>query len=105
MVTRVRAPDLRRIRVQLRSSFLFEDETVLDVAMKIGRFEALTKAGYPLLENVLQTYEGIDSRQVVEVAKRYLGPVNSTVVWSVPEESGDHWRENGVKRSRTRKTR
>lgn len=101
----VRAVDLRRIRVQLRSSFLFEDETVLDVAMKIGRFEALTVAGYPLLEKVLQTYDDIGSRQIVEVAKRYLGPVNSTVVWSVPEESRDHWRDNGVKRSRPRKNR
>ena len=101
----VRVPDLRRIRVQLRSSFLFEDETVQDVAMKIGRFEALTETGYPMLKDVLETYAGIDRSQIVEVAKRYLSPANCTVAWSVPEEKGDPWRHNGSKGSRPRKNR
>ena len=99
----VRVGDLRRIRVQLRSSFLFEDETVLDVAMKIGRFEALTGPGYRLLENVLPIYEEIKSGEVVSVASKYLRPEQCTIVWSVPERGADTSRGNGVKRSRSRR--
>lgn len=83
----VEAAEQRRARVQIRSSYLFEDETVLDAALKIGRFEALASAGHRLLEDVLPTYDEIDRRELREVARRYFGPEAWSVVWSLPEDA------------------
>lgn len=83
----VEAAEQRRARVQIRSSYLFEDETVLDTALKIGRFEALASGGHRLLENVLPTYDEIDRRELREVAQRYFGPEAWSVVWSLPEDA------------------
>jgi zinc protease len=83
----VEAAEQRRARVQIRSSYLFEDETVLDAALKIGRFEALASAGHRLLDDVLPTYDEIDRRELREVARRYFGPEAWSVVWSLPEDA------------------
>ena len=76
--------DLRRIRTQIRSSFLFQDETVLDMAMKLARFEAGTPDGYRTLADVLPTYDALKRRDLKEVAARYLDFDRATVVWAVP---------------------
>ncbi|MEY2982161.1 MAG: M16 family metallopeptidase [Planctomycetota bacterium] len=83
----VEVAEQRRARVQIRSSYLFEDETVLDTALKIGRFEALATEGHELLERVLPTYDEIDRRELREVARRYFGPEAWSVVWSLPEDA------------------
>ena len=69
------------VRMQLRSSYLFEEETVLDVAMRLGRFEATADRGYKLLADVLERYEATTSADVKEVTKRYLTPDRGNVVW------------------------
>ena len=100
----VRVADIRRIRTQLRSSFLFEDETVLDAATKIGRFEALTTSGYRLLDKVLSIYDEIDKSEIATVAKRYLQRDRCSVVWSLPEDAPyPDLNSNGVRRTRPRK--
>jgi len=76
--------ELRRIRAQVRSSFQFEDETALDQAMKIGRFEASAQGGYKVLDNILDTYAAVDSARVQEVMQRYFRPNAARCVWSVP---------------------
>ncbi len=81
----VTAAELKRSRIQLRSGFLFEGETVLDTAMKIGRFEAAAQGGYRLLDSVLELYDEVDRREVREVAVRWLRPDAWTVMWSLPE--------------------
>ena len=74
----------RRARVQIRSSYLFEDETVLDTAMKIGRFEASAAGGYRLLRDVLPIYDEMDRREIRRAAGRYFAPGSWTIVWSEP---------------------
>ncbi|MCR9246048.1 MAG: insulinase family protein [bacterium] len=77
--------DLKRIRAQISASFLFQDESVLDQAMKIARFEAGTPDGYRTLEDVLPTYEALSSKELRRVAARYYDFGRATVVWAVPE--------------------
>lgn len=76
--------DLRRIRAQIRSSFLFQDEAVLDMAMKLARFEAGTPDGYRTLESVLPTYDSLTQRELRTVAAKYLDFDRAATVWAVP---------------------
>jgi zinc protease len=81
--------DLQRIRTQIRASFLFQDESVLDMAMKLGRFEAGAPDGYRTLANVLPTYEALTTKDLQDVAKRYLTFDRAAVVWALPKASAD----------------
>jgi len=76
--------DLDRIRMQIRSSFLFQDESVLDQAMKLARFEAGTPDGYRTLATVLPTYDSLTSKELQEVAGRYFDFRKAAVVWALP---------------------
>ena len=80
----VAAADLRRIRTQIEASFLFQDETVLDLAMKLARFEAGTPGGYRTLADVLPTYASIKKRELKEVAAKYFNFDRATVAWALP---------------------
>ena len=80
----VAAADIRRIRTQIESSFLFQDETVLDLAMKLARFEAGTPGGFRTLADVLPTYASLTRKELREVAARYLDFDRATVAWAVP---------------------
>lgn len=81
----LRRGELRRARTQILSSYLFEDETVLDAALKIARFEALAKAGAGLLDEVEVTYGSITAAEVAKVARRHLQGDRWDTVLSVPE--------------------
>ena len=76
--------DLQRIRAQIRASFLFQDESVLDLAMKLGRFEAGTPDGYRTLATVLPTYDSLTPGELRDVASRYLDFDKAAVVWALP---------------------
>ena len=81
----VPAADLNRIRAQIRSAFLFQDESVLDLAMKLARFEALTPDGHRTLEGVLPTYASLTNTELKRVAAKYFQPQRATLVWAVPD--------------------
>jgi len=76
--------DLARIRTQIRASFLFQDEAVLDLAMKLARFEAGTPDGYRTLATVLPTYDSLTSKQLAAVSTKYLDFTRASVVWALP---------------------
>ncbi|MCB9879971.1 MAG: insulinase family protein [Planctomycetes bacterium] len=78
--------DLKRIRTQIRASFLFQDETALDLAMKLARFEAGTKEGFRTLADVLPTYDAMTRVELRDAAARYLDFDRATVVWALPAE-------------------
>ena len=79
--------DLRRIRTQIESSFLFQDETVLDLAMKLARFEAGTTEGYRTLANVLPTYASMKRKELRDVAAKYFQFERATIAWAIPAAS------------------
>ena len=92
--------DMERILAQIRASFLFQDEAVLDLAMKLGRFEAGTPAGYRTLADVLPTYDSLTQKELREVARRYFDFDRAAVVWAVPgakarAKGGDATRAKG----------
>lgn len=76
--------DMKRIRTQIESSFLFQNETALDLAMKLARFEAGTPNGYRTLADVLPTYESMTRKELRDIAAKYLQFDRSVVVWGVP---------------------
>jgi zinc protease len=82
----VTATELKRARTQLRSGFLFEDETVLDAAMKIGRFEAMSTKGYRQLADVPAVFDGVSNAGLKQVAARYFHDDAWNVVWSMPRD-------------------
>ena len=95
--------DLKRIRIQIRSSFLFQDETALDMAMKLARFEAGTEKGYATLADVLPTYDSMQRRELRDIAAKYLQPDRATVVWGVPAAAAEPSRK--AKKATKRKTK
>jgi predicted Zn-dependent peptidase len=78
--------DLQRIRAQIHASFVFQDEAVIDLAMKLARFEALAPDGHRALASVLPTYDSLTNRELRETAGRFLQPERSACVWSLPEQ-------------------
>lgn len=76
--------DMARIRAQIRASFLFQDEAVLDLAMKLGRFESGTPDGYRTLATVLPTYDSLTPKELRDVAAKYFDFDRAVVVWAVP---------------------
>jgi zinc protease len=76
--------DLARIRTQIRASFLFQDESVLDLAMKLGRFEAGTPDGYRTLPTVLPTYESLTQEELRAAAAKYFDFDRAAIVCAVP---------------------
>ena len=99
----VAAKDLRRIRTQIESSFLFQDETVLDLAMKLARFEAGTTEGYRTLANVLPTYASMKRKELREVAAKYFQFDRATIAWAIPA-AADGGPSGAPKKSRTRRS-
>ena len=83
----VAASDLRRIRTQIEASFLFQDETVLDLAMKLARFEAGTPDGFRTLADVLPTYESMTRSELREIAAKYFSFDRATIAIAVPAAS------------------
>ena len=76
--------DLERIRAQISASFLFQDEAVLDLAMKLCRFEAGTPNGFRTLEQVLPTYASLTNKELREVGAKYFDWHKAAIVWAVP---------------------
>ncbi len=84
LVQGVGKQDLQRIKSQIRASFLFQDESVLDLAMKLARFEAGTPDGYRTLATVLPTYDALTQKELRAVGAKYLDWRRAAVVWAVP---------------------
>lgn len=81
--------ELKRARTQIDAALQFEQESVMDVALKIARFESSVPGGYRALANLAARYRGIDARKVRQVAARYFGFDRWSVVWSLPPEAGN----------------
>jgi zinc protease len=70
--------ELRRAKNLARAKFLFDLESEVDLAWKIGYFEALRRPAY--LSTYLGRIEGLGSAQIQAAAKRFLCPRYQAVV-------------------------
>lgn len=85
----VEESELRRARIQLESSFLFEEETALDSALKIGRWEAQCQGGYRRLAEVETRYAVADNDAMRSVVQKYFSTEGWNVIHSLPTENGE----------------
>ena len=68
----VSAEEAARARRQLRARFVFENDSVTNIAHQLGYFETVTGAGY--LPEVQAKVDAVTAEQVSEVARRRLAP-------------------------------
>jgi zinc protease len=73
-----------RARRQLRARFVFENDSVTNIAHQLGYFETVTGPGF--LPDVQTKIDAITASQVSETARRRLAPVSRTVGWFRPLE-------------------
>jgi zinc protease len=97
--------DLERIRAQIHASFLFQDEAVLDLALKLARFEALTPDGWRTLAKVLPAYDSLANKELVQAAAKYLQFDRSAWVWALPGRKRDGERGDEARASRNGRSR
>jgi zinc protease len=76
--------ELGRARRQLRARFVFETDSVTNIAHQLGYFETVTGSGF--LEQVQARLAGVTASEVSDVARRRLSAVNRTVGWFQPQE-------------------
>jgi zinc protease len=73
-----------RARRQLRARFVFENDSVTNIAHQLGYFETVTGPGF--LPEVQAKVEAVSADQVSDMARRRLAPVSRTIGWFRPLE-------------------
>jgi len=74
-----------RARRQLRARFVFENDSVTNIAHQLGYFETVTGSGFfPELQSCV---DRVTTEQVSDVARRRLSATTRTVGWFRPVES------------------
>ena len=77
--------ELKRAKIHIESSYLYDRQTVGGIAENIGSFEVnMGDAG--LEENYLKLNAAVTGAEVSEVVKNYLKPANATVTVLMPEK-------------------
>ena len=80
----VTADEVARARRQLRARFVFENDSVTNIAHQLGYFD--TVAGPEFLASVHGALDHVTADQVSDAAARRLAPSNRTVGWFRPQE-------------------
>jgi zinc protease len=88
-IDRVRASgvsedEVARARRQLRARFVFETDSVTNIAHQLGYFETVTGPGF--FDMVHSRVAKVTAADVSDVARRRLRAQNRTVGWFQPEQ-------------------
>jgi len=78
--------EMVRARRQLRARFVFENDSVTNIAHQLGYFETVTGPGF--LPELQARVDAVTNEQVREVARRRLSATCRTVGWFVPTGDG-----------------
>ncbi len=76
--------ELERAKHQIEAHFVLSKERTLDQAILLGQIETLCGLGY--VDTYLSRIAAVDSAQVADVCRRYLGEKNRTVAWMLQED-------------------
>jgi len=76
--------EVARARRQLRARFVFENDSVTNIAHQLGYFETVAGAGY--FSELPSRVDRVTTSQVSDVARRRLSPAARTVGWFQPIE-------------------
>jgi zinc protease len=79
-----REDEVARARRQLRARFVFETDSVTNIAHQLGYFETVTGPGY--FPELSSRVEAVTADQVSDVARRRLSSASRTIGWFNPME-------------------
>jgi zinc protease len=79
--------ELARAKAQLTARFVFDNDSVTNMAHQLGYFETI--AGVDLFADLGGRVDAVSLEQVAEAAAAVLRPSNRTVGWFVPEPIAD----------------
>ena len=87
-IERVRArrhhrAELAKVRAQLRARFVYDSDSVTDIAHQLGYFETI--ATWQTYHELIPQLATVTLDQVNAAARRYLTPDNRTIGWFEPE--------------------
>jgi zinc protease len=74
--------EVARARRQLRARFVFESDSVTNIAHQLGYFEIVTGPGF--LDEVQSRVSAVTTEQVFDVARRRLSATQRTIGWFQP---------------------
>jgi zinc protease len=77
--------ETQRARRQLRARFVFETDSVTNIAHQLGYFETIAGPGY--FSDIPAKVERVTADEVSDVARRRLSTTNRTVGWFKPIET------------------
>ena len=76
--------ELKKVHTQLRARFIYDGDSVTDIAHQIGYFDTIAEwPAYHMLRNRL---DGVTIEQVQAAAQKYLAPSNRTIGWFEPQK-------------------
>jgi zinc protease len=76
--------DLKKVHAQLRARFVFDGDSVTDIAHQIGYFETI--AEWSAYHNLRRRLDAVTIEQVQAAAQKYLQPSNRTIGWFEPQK-------------------
>jgi zinc protease len=74
--------ELTKVRTQLRARFVYDGDSVTDIAHQLGYFETI--GSWRLYHDLIPRLATVTLDQVNAVARRYLRPDNRTIGWFEP---------------------
>jgi zinc protease len=86
----VSVAEIRRAQQQILAHWQFEQETALQTAMRIGRFEVQARQGHELVDHYTAEILAVDKKRLRDVAERVLSPKARTVGILRPETCEIH---------------
>jgi zinc protease len=75
--------ELKKVHAQLRARFIYDGDSVTDIAHQIGYFETI--AGWPAYHLLRSRLDAVTIDQVQAAAVKYLTPSNRTIGWFEPQ--------------------
>ena len=74
--------ELTKVRAQLRARFVYDADSVTDIAHQLGYFETISS--WKSYETLRARLDGVTTEAVHQAAARYLVPSNRTIGWFEP---------------------
>ena len=76
--------ELKKVHAQLRARFVYDGDSVTDIAHQIGYFETI--ASWPAYHALRTRLDAVTVEQVQAAAAKYLTPSNRTIGWFEPQK-------------------
>jgi len=76
--------ELKKVHAQLRARFVYDGDSVTDIAHQIGYFETI--ASWPAYHMLRARLDAVTDEQVQAAAVKYLMPSNRTIGWFEPQK-------------------